>query len=85
MHNDIVNGLKYCNIVRRTGLIVDKQEEVLGCFAPNKAEHVVLLSIQEAPSGFFYRGAYHGKSMFVDGDGQIHLMFTYNFRIMKEW
>mmetsp|Transcript_13545 Transcript_13545/g.13279 ORF Transcript_13545/g.13279 Transcript_13545/m.13279 type:complete len:100 (-) Transcript_13545:203-502(-) len=35
VHNDIVFGLKYYNIVKRAGIIVDKYEEVLGTFPPN--------------------------------------------------
>ena len=34
VHNDIVYGLKYHNVVKRAGIVVEKYEEVLGTFAP---------------------------------------------------
>ena len=44
-------------------LLVDKQEDVLGTFAPTLEPHVVDLPVDEAPEGFFKRGSYKGKSM----------------------
>ena len=32
--NDIVFGLKYCNVVKKKGIVVEKYEEVIGTFAP---------------------------------------------------
>lgn len=34
VHNDIVYGLKYCNLVKKSGIILEKFEEVMGTFAP---------------------------------------------------
>ena len=34
VHNDIVFGLKYCNVVKKKGMVVEKYEEVIGSFAP---------------------------------------------------
>lgn len=34
VHNDIVYGLKYCNVVKKKSIVVEKYEEVLGTFAP---------------------------------------------------
>jgi hypothetical protein len=34
VHNDIVYGLKYCSVVKKNGMVVEKYEEVMGTFAP---------------------------------------------------
>lgn len=73
MHNDIVSGLKYFNVVKKSGLVVEKYEEVLGSFAPITTEHTVDMTPEETPHGFIARGSYKGKSMFVDNEGNVHL------------
>jgi Rho GDP-dissociation inhibitor len=79
VYNDIVFGLKYCNVVKKNGIVVEKYEEVLGTFAPTIEEHIVELTPEETPSGFLSRGSYKGKSMFVDNDGIVHMQFEYIF------
>jgi Rho GDP-dissociation inhibitor len=61
-----VYGLKFCNLVRKKGFIVDKSEEVIGSYAPTVEIHTFDLPVEEAPSGFFMRGKYTGKAMIVD-------------------
>ena len=34
VYNDIVYGLKYFNVVKKAGMVVEKYEEVMGTFAP---------------------------------------------------
>ena len=41
VHNDIVFGLKYFCIVKKKGITVSKDEEVLGSFSPTIEAHVV--------------------------------------------
>jgi len=36
VHNDIVFGLKLCNLVRKAKVVVSKTDEVIGTFAPTK-------------------------------------------------
>jgi hypothetical protein len=36
VHNDIVYGLKYCSIVKKWNTVVDKEEENIGSYAPQK-------------------------------------------------
>lgn len=43
--------------------LVDKHEEHLGSFSPQKKVQVVDLGLEQAPSGFFVRGTYEGKAM----------------------
>ena len=68
-----MSGLKYFNVVKRSGVVVEKYEEVLGSFAPTKKEHIVEMTPEETPHGFMSRGTYKGKSMFVDNEGNVHL------------
>jgi Rho GDP-dissociation inhibitor len=68
-----VSGLKYFNVVKKNGMVVEKYEEVLGSFAPTVEVHSVDMTPEETPSGFLSRGTYKGKSMFVDNDGNVHM------------
>jgi hypothetical protein len=34
VHNDIVHGLKFCVVIRKMGVTVVKDEEVVGSFSP---------------------------------------------------
>ena len=72
VHNEIVYGLKFCNIVK-IPMMHQKSEEVMGTFAPSEEDHEVNLEDAEAPKGFFKRGDYEGKAMLADSDGNIHL------------
>jgi Rho GDP-dissociation inhibitor len=56
VHNDIVYGLKYCNVVKKKSMVVEKYEEVMGTFAPLNKVHTVDLTPEETPGGFLYRG-----------------------------
>ena len=85
VHNDIVYGLKYYNVVKKNGLVVEKYEEIMGSFPPNKSIHIVSLTPEETPSGFLSKGTYKGKSMFLDNDGIVHMQFEYTFVIKKSW
>ena len=42
VYNDIVQGLKFCNIVKKAGFTVEKNEEVLGTFAPVPGKEYVV-------------------------------------------
>ena len=85
VHNDIVYGLKFCNIVKKMKIKVEQEEHVIGTFAPTKEPHVFDLPEAIAPEGFFQRGSYKGKAMLIDTDGMVHLQFKYPFKIAKSW
>lgn len=85
VYSDIVYGLKYCNLVKRLGLVVEKHEEVIGSYAPGDKIISFDLMSEETPSGMLARGEYKGKSMFIDNDGQVHMQFDYKFAIKKTW
>lgn len=84
VYYNIVFQLKYKNIVKKLGFTT-KQEQVMGSFSPTKEEHVIDLEEEVAPSGIFARGAYKGKSLFIDGDECVHMQYEYSFRIAKDW
>ena len=86
VHNDVVQGFKYCSVVKRAGFVVEKSEEKLGSFAPVPTkEYVASLEPEETPGGMLMRGEYKGKSMLIDNDGIVHMQFDYTFNIKKTW
>lgn len=85
VHNDIVYGLKFCVFLKKHGVNVGKDEEVIGCFSPTTQEYVVQLSPERVPDGFFQRGTYQGKAILADLDGNVHMQYEFTFKIDKEW
>ena len=84
VHNDIVQGLKLCTVVKKSGFTVDKGEDVIGSYAPIPSkEYVFELQPEETTGGYLARGEYKGKAMFIDNDGIVHTQFDYNFHIKK--
>ena len=86
VHNDLVQGFKYCSVVKRAGFVVEKSEEMIGTFAPVPTkEYIATLEPEETPGGMLMRGEYKGKSMLIDIDGNVHMQFDYTFNIKKTW
>ncbi len=86
VHNDVVQGFKYCSVVKRAGFVVEKSEEKIGTFAPVPTkEYKATLEPEETPGGMLVRGEYKGKSMLIDNDGIVHMQFDYTFNIKKTW
>ena len=72
VRNDIVFGLKFVNNVykllakgKNIMMIVDKDEDKMGSFAPQVQPHQFDLPWTEAPSGFLARGDYKGKGLVI--------------------
>jgi Rho GDP-dissociation inhibitor len=88
VQHEIVSGLKYVNMVYRSGIRVAKEDEMLGSYSPVEKPYEVVFPRQgweEAPSGMLSRGSYTAKSQFVDDDKQCHLEYEYAFSIKKGW
>jgi len=88
VNHDVLSGLKYVHVVKRKGIRVSKEEEMLGSYAPNttdKPTYEKRFHEEEAPSGMLLRGTYDASSRFVDDDGKIHLQFDWTFTIAKDW
>jgi hypothetical protein len=81
----VISGLKYIHVVKRMGMKVDKQEEMLGSYGPNPTPYEKKFPTEEAPSGMLVRGKYYVQSRFVDDDGVIHLQWNWTFEIKKDW
>lgn len=81
----MVFGLKFFCIIKKRGITVSKDEEVIGSYSPTVEAHVVQLQPEEVPTGFFQRGSYTGKAMLLDLDGQVHMQYKFGFKIEKEW
>ncbi|CUM57790.1 unnamed protein product [Debaryomyces tyrocola] len=86
VQHEIITGLKYLHLIKKTGIRVDKLEEPLGSYAPNTKEkpyYEKVFSEVEAPSGMLARGSYSAITKFVDDDKNVHLSFPWSFQITK--
>ena len=73
VYNEIVLGLKLCFTCKKALLPIIKSEMFIGNYPPTKDFHVIELETQVTPSGFFQRGNYNGKAMFIDFEGHVHM------------
>ncbi|KAA6409501.1 MAG: rho-gdp dissociation inhibitor [Lasallia pustulata] len=88
VQHDVLSGLKYLQVVKRKGIRVGKDEEMIGSYPPNtedKPAYEKKFAQEEAPSGMMARGHYEAVSKFVDDDDHTHLKFEWSFDITKEW
>ncbi|KAL4333897.1 hypothetical protein GQ457_07G027970 [Hibiscus cannabinus] len=83
--NNIVSGLKYTNMVWKTGVKVDSMKEMMGTFSPQAEPYTHEISEETTPSGMFARGSYSARSKFVDDDNKCYLEINYSFDIRKDW
>lgn len=85
VQRQVVSGLRYLQIVKRKGILVDKFEEMVGSYGPSKDIYTKKLAEEEAPSGLLARGQYTARSRFIDDDKFVHLDFEWSIVISKEW
>ncbi|KAJ5782909.1 RHO protein GDP dissociation inhibitor [Penicillium paradoxum] len=88
VHHEVLSGLKYLQVVKRKGIRVSKDEEMLGSYAPNttsKVDYSKEFNEEEAPTGMIARGHYNAVSKFIDDDDHTHLLFEWSFDIAKDW
>jgi len=88
VNHDVLSGLKYIQVVKRKGIRLSKDQEMLGSYSPNTTEKPTYekkFQEVEAPSGMLARGTYSASSRFVDDDDKIHLQFEWTFEISKNW
>jgi len=88
VQHEVLSGLKYIQVVKRKGIRVSRDEEMIGSFAPNTQQtpqYEKKFEPEEAPSGMIARGHYDAVVKFVDDDKQEHLNFEWSFDIAKEW
>ncbi|OCF38541.1 rho GDP-dissociation inhibitor [Kwoniella heveanensis CBS 569] len=86
VENEIVSGLKYLQVVKRTGITVDKTEAMLGSYGPQEAAYTKVFASEESPSGMLARsGSYVVRSRVIDDDKHVWLDFEWGFKLGKEW
>ncbi|RYP90676.1 hypothetical protein DL770_003214 [Monosporascus sp. CRB-9-2] len=88
VQHEILSGLQYVQVVKRKGLKVGKDSEMLGSYAPNTDKQPLYtkrFQEEDAPSGMLARGHYNAVSSFVDDDKKTHLQFEWSFDISKDW
>ncbi|POS81091.1 hypothetical protein DHEL01_v200507 [Diaporthe helianthi] len=88
VQHEILSGLHYVQIVKRKGVRVSKDSEMIGSYAPNtdkQPSYTKKFNEEEAPSGMLARGHYNAVSSFVDDDKKEHLKFEWSFDISKDW
>jgi len=88
VQHEILSGLHYVQVVKRKGIRVSKDQEMIGSYAPNTTINpswTKKFAEEEAPSGMLARGHYNAISTFVDDDKHKHLEFEWSFDIDKDW
>lgn len=88
VQHEILSGLHYVQIIKRKGVRVSKDSEMIGSYAPNtenQPTYTKKFHEEEAPSGMLLRGKYEAISSFVDDDKKKHLEFGWKFEIVKDW
>jgi len=88
VQHEILSGLHYVQVVKRKGIRVSKDQEMIGSYAPNSEKQPVYtkrFTEEDAPSGMLARGHYTAISTFVDDDKKKHLEFEWAFDITKDW
>lgn len=88
VQHEVLSGLQYVQVVKRKGIRVSKDQEMIGSFAPNtqdKPFYDKRFAEEDAPSGMLARGHYTAVSSFVDDDKNKHLEFEWSFDIAKDW
>lgn len=88
VQHEVLSGLKYVQQVKRKGIPVGKDQEMIGSYPPNTTDrpiHEKIFAPEEAPSGMLVRGRYDAVSKFVDDDKKAHLTFEWTFEIAKDW
>ncbi|KAI9836593.1 MAG: hypothetical protein M1819_001225 [Sarea resinae] len=88
VQHDVLSGLKYLQVLKRGGIRIGKDEEMIGSYPPNptdKPTYEKKFATEEAPSGMMARGHYNAISKFIDDDDNTHLKFEWSFDIKKDW
>ncbi|KAK1927243.1 immunoglobulin E-set [Papiliotrema laurentii] len=86
VENEIISGLKYLQVVKRSGIRVDKTEAMLGSYGPQATPYEKIFASEESPSGMLARsGSYVVRSRVIDDDDQVWLDFEWGFKLGKEW
>merc|ERR1711953_1203878 len=67
----------------KEGVPVDKNNIMVGSYAPKAEDHSFKTEAETAPSGMLARGTYKVKSKFIDDDKEEHASWEWNIEIAK--
>ncbi|KAI0091896.1 immunoglobulin E-set [Irpex rosettiformis] len=88
INHSIVTGLRYIQVVKRSGIKVDKLEQMLGSYGPSQTGEPYKKDFEpdESPSGMIARsGTYNVRSRVIDDDNIVYIDFEWAFKLTKEW
>ncbi|KAI0638329.1 rho GDP-dissociation inhibitor [Trametes polyzona] len=88
VNHSIISGVRYLQVVKRSGITVDKMEQMLGSYGPHPKGEAYIKNFdpEESPSGMLARsGTYHVRSRVVDDDGEVYADWEWSFKIGKDW
>ncbi|KAI0775969.1 rho GDP-dissociation inhibitor [Trametes elegans] len=88
VNHSIISGVRYIQVAKRSGIKVDKLEQMLGSYGPHpKGEpYTKNFDPEESPSGMLARsGTYQVRSRVVDDDGEVYADWEWSFKIGKDW
>jgi len=85
VNNEILSGLRYSMVVKRKGVTVEKNNIMIGSFAPAENDVSFKTEQETAPSGMLARGHYKVKSKFIDDDKEEHASWEWAIDIAKDW
>ena len=68
---ELLQGARYAQVVKRTGVTVNKENAMIGSFSAAAEPRRILVVEDEFPSGMLTRGSYSVKSRVNDFDGGI--------------
>ena len=85
VNKEIVSGLKFLRQVYRSGIRVDKEQIMVGSYAPTATPIVFKLEEDIVPGGMLARATYRSKIKLIDEDKTVHAQVEYAFKIVKKW
>lgn len=88
VNHSIISGARYIQVVKRSGIKVDKLEQMLGSYGPHPQgeSYTKNFDVEESPSGMVARtGSYQVRSRVIDDDGEVYADWEWSFKLAKEW
>ncbi|KAJ7228800.1 immunoglobulin E-set [Mycena pura] len=86
VNHSIISGVRYIQVVKRTGVKVDRMEQMLGSYGPQAEAYIKNFDTDRSPSGMLARsGTYNVRSRVVDDDGEVYADWEWSFKLAKEW
>jgi len=88
VNHSIISGVRYIQLVKRSGIKVDKLEQMLGSYGPSPTGEPYKKNFdpEESPSGILARsGSYNVRSRVIDDDGEVYADWEWSFKLAKEW